>query len=76
MLLATRGDLTAAGRAWRAALVMFRELGMPEAAEVAARLAEPPTLQPDALRRARPVQGGAAEEPVEHPQRRRAGRPA
>jgi DNA-binding SARP family transcriptional activator len=44
LLLATRGDLTAACRAWRAALVIFRELGMPEAADVAARLAESPTL--------------------------------
>jgi tetratricopeptide (TPR) repeat protein len=44
MLLATRGDPTAACRAWRSALAIFRELDMPEASDVAARLAEPPTL--------------------------------
>jgi DNA-binding SARP family transcriptional activator len=44
MLLATKGDLTAACRAWRSALAIFRKLGMPEAADVATRLAEPPTL--------------------------------
>jgi DNA-binding SARP family transcriptional activator/predicted negative regulator of RcsB-dependent stress response len=51
LLLAAKGDWAAACSAWRAALVIFRELGMPEAAEVAARLAEPPTL---ATRRASP----------------------
>jgi DNA-binding SARP family transcriptional activator len=44
VLLANRGDLAAACRAWRSALAIFRELGMPEAADVAARLAELPTL--------------------------------
>ena len=38
MLLAVRGDLTAACRAWRSALGIFRELGMPEAIELAAQL--------------------------------------
>jgi DNA-binding SARP family transcriptional activator/predicted negative regulator of RcsB-dependent stress response len=38
MLLADKGDLTAACRAWRSALTIFRELDMPEAAEVAAWL--------------------------------------
>jgi tetratricopeptide (TPR) repeat protein len=42
-LLAKR-DPTAAYRAWKSALAIFRELNMPEAADVAARLAEPPTL--------------------------------
>jgi DNA-binding SARP family transcriptional activator/tetratricopeptide (TPR) repeat protein len=40
LLHADKGEPTAACRAWRAALVIFRELGMPEAAEVAARLAD------------------------------------
>lgn len=44
LLLADKGDPTGACRAWRSALAIFGELGMPEAAEVAARLAEPPTL--------------------------------
>jgi hypothetical protein len=44
MLLAAKRDWTAACSAWRAALAIFRELHMPEAADVAARLAEPPTL--------------------------------
>jgi hypothetical protein len=38
MLLADKGDLTAACRAWHSALMIFRELDMPEAAEVAAWL--------------------------------------
>ena len=44
MLRAARGEQAAAGRAWQSALAIFHELGMPETAEVAARLAEPPTL--------------------------------
>ena len=43
-LLAAKGEQAAAGTAWQSALAIFRELGMPEAAEVAARLAEPPML--------------------------------
>ena len=39
-LLATRGDLTAACRAWHSTLAIFRELDMPEAADVAARLVD------------------------------------
>jgi hypothetical protein len=38
LLLAAKGDPTAARSAWRAALAIFRELGMPEPLEVAARL--------------------------------------
>jgi hypothetical protein len=38
MLLADNGDLTAACQAWHSALAIFRELGMPEAAGVAAWL--------------------------------------
>jgi DNA-binding SARP family transcriptional activator/tetratricopeptide (TPR) repeat protein len=44
MLLADKGSPTAACAAWRAAFLIFSELGMPEAAYVAAQLAEPPTL--------------------------------
>jgi DNA-binding SARP family transcriptional activator len=44
MLQAAKGDPRAASSAWRPALAIFRELGMPEAADVAAQLAEPPTL--------------------------------
>jgi DNA-binding SARP family transcriptional activator/tetratricopeptide (TPR) repeat protein len=43
MVLA-KSDPAAAYRAWMSGLAIFRELGMPEAADVAARLAEPPTL--------------------------------
>jgi hypothetical protein len=38
MLHAARGDPAAASSAWHSALAIFRELDMPEAAEVAARL--------------------------------------
>ena len=38
MLLAAKGEQAAAGTAWQSALVIFRELDMPEAADVAARL--------------------------------------
>jgi DNA-binding SARP family transcriptional activator/predicted negative regulator of RcsB-dependent stress response len=38
LLLAAKGDPTAARAAWRAALAIFQELDMPEAAEVATRL--------------------------------------
>ena len=44
ILLAAEGKQAAAGMAWQSALAIFRQLGMTEAAEVAARLAEPPTL--------------------------------
>jgi hypothetical protein len=37
-LLAAKGDSIGACRAWRSALAIFREFGMPEATEVAARL--------------------------------------
>jgi tetratricopeptide (TPR) repeat protein len=37
-LHAAKDDLAAARAAWRSALAIFRELNMPEAAEVAARL--------------------------------------
>ena len=43
LLLAVKGDPTAACRAWRSALAILRELDMPEAADVAP-LAKPPTL--------------------------------
>jgi tetratricopeptide (TPR) repeat protein len=38
LLLAAKGDPTAACQAWRSALAIFRELDMPEAGEVAAWL--------------------------------------
>jgi len=38
MLLAAKREQAAAGTAWQSALVIFRELDMPEAADVAARL--------------------------------------
>jgi tetratricopeptide (TPR) repeat protein len=38
LLLVAKSDPTAARRAWRAALAIFQELDMPEAAEVATRL--------------------------------------
>jgi DNA-binding SARP family transcriptional activator/tetratricopeptide (TPR) repeat protein len=44
MLQDATGDKTAACAAWRSALAIFRELDLPEAADVAAQLAEPPTL--------------------------------
>jgi hypothetical protein len=40
----SKSDPTAACRTWKAALAIFRELGIPEAADVAERLTEPPTL--------------------------------
>jgi hypothetical protein len=43
-LQAAKGDKAAACSAWRDALAIFGELRMPEAADVAAQLAEPPTL--------------------------------
>ena len=43
MLLAD-SDPAEARQALHGALAIFRELGMPEAGDVAARLAEPPTL--------------------------------
>ena len=45
-LLAAQGDLAAARAAWEPALAIFRELGMPEAAAVAARLGDVHPLQP------------------------------
>jgi tetratricopeptide (TPR) repeat protein len=44
MLHAAQGDPIAARSAWQGALAILTNLGMPEAADVAARLAEPPTL--------------------------------
>jgi DNA-binding SARP family transcriptional activator/tetratricopeptide (TPR) repeat protein len=41
LLLAAKGDHDAACSAWRAALTILRELDMPEAADVAARLDQP-----------------------------------
>jgi DNA-binding SARP family transcriptional activator/predicted negative regulator of RcsB-dependent stress response len=44
LLLDAKSNPTAACRVWHSALAIFHELDMPEAADVAAQLAEPPTL--------------------------------